>query len=91
MSESVEYPFVPLTDAINLCQQDLWRFNGGIQPKFWFGDKVKFDRRTAVVLGMQWDESISAAWWYFLLLEGDGDVELRWKAHENSLSFCDCR
>lgn len=53
MSES-EYPLISLTDAIDLWQQDLWKFNGCIRPKFWFGDRVKCCEREATIVGMQW-------------------------------------
>jgi hypothetical protein len=28
---------------------DLWKFNGGVKPKFWFGDRVKVGERSATL------------------------------------------
>lgn len=33
---------------------ELWKFNDGLEPKFWFGDRVKIQGREATIVGMQW-------------------------------------
>ncbi|WP_449420102.1 hypothetical protein [Phormidium nigroviride] len=88
MSESVEYPLVPLADAINLWQQDLWRFNGGIPPKFWFGDRVKCSERSATIVGMQWRSEersfipLFQGWIYLVIFTPGGRISL---FHETSV------
>lgn len=66
------------TEKFN-CYLDLFEFNGFSPPKFWFGDKVQWNDRTGVILGLEWRDgekvlarggSQNGGWWYQVCLEG---------------------
>lgn len=72
--------------------EELWEFNGGVEPKFWFGDQVKYLGRSATILGLNWVKdkvskkrggAMTDGWWYLLLVEG-GDGSLP-QVHESTL------
>ncbi|WP_148288869.1 hypothetical protein [Kamptonema formosum] len=70
---------------------ELWKFNGGLEPKFWFGDRVKFQERSVVIVGMEWLEdkfaeegTLEDGWWY-LTFGKNGS----WRIHESNLQVID--
>lgn len=36
-----------------------YEFNGNQPPKFWFGDRVKFDSKKGTIYGMEWRDDNS--------------------------------
>jgi hypothetical protein len=52
---------------------DLWKFNGGVKPKFWFGDRVEHPQyKVGVVLGIEWRQKDCAVafeldGWFYLV------------------------
>ena len=49
MGELKDWTGEPMTEST-----DLWKFNGGVEPKFWFGDRVNFQKRSATIIGIEW-------------------------------------
>lgn len=57
-----------------------WEFNHCNRPKFWFGDRVKHERKVGHIYGMQWkqDEMLSTGeirgWSYQIRWQGSHDL-----------------
>ena len=89
MSEWNECRSEEVHELVNLRWLELWKFNRGVEPKFWFGDRVKFHSRSAVVVGMQWrseERSYQTArgkrgWCYGVIFSPDG--ALHWVDEDN--------
>lgn len=67
---------------------ELWKFNGGVEPKFWFGDRVIYQGSLGAITAMDWRSasrpnlSLKKKGWFYVAIFAGGETQY---IHEDDL------